>query len=386
MATFQNEYFDKKMNEVSKSGQMYQQYIQSFFSEDLTSDEIKNIGNDIETRKNLSSERERLQVNIDMTTGRMVGIYKANGEVEKRSGSYNVYNFDTSSSYTESIDKTLNKNLIGMAYISDHQLDLDTGIDEAVISSFIASGLSAALASKLPSGIVSDLVKAHTKLRGLDNLTRAKVNQYWGDVAANGINSTAGLAIEDAYADDLSQASADIVALCRDIDYSGLTDNEKNKIDAINKFALILTAFIPAGPILTLGISGLLAGIQSWLKHSESVALGGIEINHFFNNVSENGIAKDEYLFPDRGDPINAELKYGLDSVLADSKDHNIIEGNSEDNFICTVDGGEIIQNELYGKGGEDTLTGYKYKDKLDGGSGDDVLEGRGGNDIDMLP
>lgn len=102
----------------------------------------------------------------------------------------------------------------------------------------------------------------------------------------------------------------------------------------------------------------------------ESLNGSQFNANDMFNVLDP---IKTRPLFIDNSE--NGGLTTGLDNVVADGMDYNVIHGNNNDNRIEVISDGEKTgyTNIIDSKGGDDVLIGAKGRDELKGGLGYDT-------------
>ncbi|GAU75501.1 calcium-binding protein [Fusibacter sp. 3D3] len=315
-------------------------------------------------------EYKTAQIDFDATTGKLVGIYKNNGE---------------SHSVVSDGDK-VPENLIGFAYVPQNEIDFPIDILESAKTALLAGGLSG-IAERLHGMPFKGLSK---EMRNLVKSSAQSCLGIYDKIAGNLVDTTTGgTGIVLNFEADKHMLNENIKNLYGEALLNGATEDEKNAMNMLKAAVGLLTIAFPPSIPASMAIAGGMDFFCRLVVAQTSKQIANIELDKYKLLTKD----KEINIFVDRIEKIEGTLDYNMNNVIADSYTQNIIKGNNADNRI-TARGGS--KNELYGLDGNDTLTGsdrgsssgndstkiyYDGDDTLDGGLGNDQLYGGSGED-----
>ncbi|GAU77326.1 alkaline phosphatase [Fusibacter sp. 3D3] len=326
---------------------------------------------------NVYSKLIEAEAKYEATSGKLVGIYKNNGETLEIDTKIVV---DEITGEVSHVKKETPLHILEFAYIPDAQLDT----------------------SRETIGILQDMVISGGITGYLSRLRRINLNTINGDlktVLSKSINKTASLLsklddnlvgaevylasnVTSHFTDsDRKLLNDNIETLYGAINLNGISKEDGMQIKVLQNIMSFLSIFAPATIPIGMVSSGLVGLVGLGLKTQQSGELGVAELNRFMDSNSS--------VLPDLPTEIDTTLDYGFDNVVADGTKNNIVYGNGRRNEIAVVGGND---NELYGEGGDDILIGSDFKkkystvisngkDKIVGGSGNDTIDGGSGDD-----
>ncbi|WP_430885365.1 calcium-binding protein [Fusibacter sp. JL216-2] len=304
---------------------------------------------------------EKLTV-INNHSGRLVGIYKNNGEL-------------TEDGY--------NKNLLGFAYLPDAELDTSGEDHKKTISNIVNLAQFGAGSLIKPNAFLQGAKEIMHISDHLDELVKYTKDEYIN----NNLNNIA--AKIGKINDSRKILNEKITELEATGELKSLTPDEQKEINAMKWFAgAIATVMMVSTPqtlawqLASFSISAGIDFLKSAYEDMISKADGRSEYFRYQGMVKDGDDipfpASPEYLSPNEDDSF-VTLSKGFNSAIADATITNKVKGNSKNNSIKAIAGDK---NHLIGEGGDDALVGYDMRDTLEGGIGSDVLEGKKGTDI----
>ncbi|MBF4692653.1 stalk domain-containing protein [Fusibacter ferrireducens] len=317
------------------------------------------------------------EAKFEATSGKLVGIYKNNGETVEVDTKKVIDEITGEISY---VKKETPLHIIDFAYIPDAQLDTShetiSILQDMIISGSITGYLSRLRKINLNTinsdlkTVLSKSIKKTASLLSLldDNLVGAEV-YLASNVTSHFTDS------------DRKLLNDNIETLSGAINLNGISKEDGMQIKVLQNIMSFLSIFAPATIPIAMASSGLIGLIGLGLKTQQSKELGIAELDRF------KGF--DLNILPNLPTEIDATLDYGFDNIVADGTEKNTVHGNGRRNEITVVGGND---NELYGEGGDDILIGSdlkkKYatvisngKDKIVGGLGNDTIIGGSGDD-----
>ncbi len=354
--------------------------LDTFFTGGLDNTVEEGLKNVLQSYTDLTLKRKERETAVAMTHGRLAGIYKANGET------------DTRAYYTPGANNvTLDKNLVGMAFIPDFQYDANMGGEAfEFIAGNLLNGAFGELATWIPNELLNDIRIKLSSLMDMDYASRELFKKRFPEITEGlAAGSVTGFTAEFLdMINGMRQVSAEISDLCKNINMTGLTAANKDSLEMFSAGMGLLSTILlstPAGFAMGVAVSSLFECVDRFREHCASINNGAAEINYYINTIMADGVRSSQELFPVKPATVDTVLNQGFNHIVADGVLWNKVHGTGESDTIIAGGGKSYYQNELYGEGGDDRLVGYINADLLNGGIGNDTYVYRAGFGNDTI-
>ncbi len=352
--------------------------------DDITNDEISSLLSgldDIESKKEdiietltdyIQEERNYYDAitKVESCTGYLMGLYKNNGEeavINVDGSALSTMRNQYSDGYNdggESVyERTVNKNLVGMGYISKTVFEATEGVMNTIFTTITASVISDKV--KLPNALI--------------NASKAigKVKNYAITEGVNRIDAIQSQA--EIFNSEMQNFLNANNIIDGNLNVDGLSDDDNITISRLVDIGRIVSILGPATFATSCAVFGLnlAAGM---INDIESEKNGVAAYEYFCRTGKSNGTTYLVINEPDK--EINYDMsKYGFHTLKADGT-RNIINGTSEKDHIESLNDSE---DKFSGNGGNDTLIGAKMNDVLNGGLGGDTYIYSSGDGVDTI-
>lgn len=301
----------------------------------------------------------------------------------------------------DSSDVNQNKNLVGVGYVNQYDYDIYSKLkdirDSQVLGSLFsnASTLSSVVKGFLGGAVISELLSFELKL-----------NSIVDGMVGYGVQKVIdGIKIHDGAKQDIEYLNEELSKKILSIDDSGMTDDEKKQVWGMKLVIEIISGVLVGSNVSA--IAGVALGyftkkVVDVFERAPINKNGTDALEHFRKEFSSTKSPEEimRSLALDLNQEIVGKMDYGFDSIIADSKVRNVINGNSNDNIILVESGNDNIINggsgndiiidkdgtsTLYGSGGEDFISSGGGADTMIGGGASDTYKYKKGDGKDTI-